>query len=98
MESIYDLSPEIRKRIGGVVKELDEGEFSRPGVKNVERMLYGMMKSPGVYVTGLARTLGEKIAPKKTWERLSRNLRREGLGKRLLEAQALKNRAEIRRK
>ena len=98
MDSIHDLAPEIQKRIdgfGGILR--DEG-FSRPEVKNVTGMLYGMLKSPGVHVSGMVRALGEPIAPKKTWERLSRNLRREGLWERLIAANIRRKRRKVRGK
>jgi len=98
MDSIHDLAPEIQKRIdgfGGILR--DEG-FSRPEVKNVTGMLYGMLKSPGVHVSGMVRALGEPITPKKTWERLSRNLRREGLWERLTAANIRRKRRKVRGK
>ena len=54
-----------------------------------------MLKKHDVHVSELARSLREKIAPKKTEERLHRNLRRKGLGRRLLEVNATKNRIAI---
>ena len=43
-------------------------------------MLSSLLKEHHVHVTVLARSLGEPIAPKKTWERLNRNLSRHGIG------------------
>ena len=91
MESIADLAPEIQKRISGFVHFLKEERFSLPEVKNIGMLLHAMLKRHDVHVSELARSLREKIAPKKTEERLHRNLRREGLGRRLLEANAAKN-------
>jgi len=47
----------------------------------VGALLGGMLKRPTVHASGISRALEEKIAPKKTDERLHRNLRREGLGR-----------------
>ena len=98
MGSITDFTPEIQKRLSGLVNYLSEQHFSRPEVKNVGALLSGMLKRHAVHVSVLARSLEEKIAPKKTEERLHRTLRREGIGRRILEANAEKNRAAIREK
>jgi len=79
MGSIHDSAPEVQKRIKDFERILRHEGFSRPDVKNVGGTVYGMVKSPGMYVSGLARPLDESITPKKTWERLSMNLHREGL-------------------
>jgi hypothetical protein len=97
MDSIHDLAPEIQKRISGFVNFL-KGQFSVPEVKNIGALLYGMLRCHDVHVSELGRSLREKIAPKKTEERLHRNLRRKGMGRRLLEANALKNIEELREK
>jgi len=98
MESINNFAPEIQKRIGGFVRYLSGESFSRPEVKNILSLLSAMLQTHDVHVSVLSRSLCEKIAPKKTEERLHRNLRREGLGRRLLEANTAKNRAAIRAK
>ena len=98
MESITDFVPEIQKRMSGYVTFLKRERFSMPEVKNIGSLLHAMLKRHDVHVSELSRSLGEKITPKKTEERLHRTLRREGLGRRLLEANALKNRAAIRAK
>ena len=98
MESITNFAPEIQKRISGFSRFLSSESFSRPEVKNISSLLSAMLKKHDVHVSELARSLGEKISPKKTEERLQRNLRREGLGRRLLAANALKNRTAIRAK
>lgn len=95
MGSIADFAPEIQKRVSGFVNFLKRERFSMPEVKNIGLLLHAMLKRHDVHVSGLARSLGEKITPKKTEERLHRNLRRKGLGRRLLEANAVKNRAAI---
>ena len=98
MKSIADLAPEIQKRISGLVNFLKGKRFSRPEVKNIESLMSAMLKKHDIHVSVLSRSLDERIAPKKTWERLSRNLRRKGLGERVLEANAEKNLAAIREK
>lgn len=97
MKSIHDFAPEIQQRLSGFTRYLSTVGFSRPEVKNVGALLGGMLKRPTVQVSGIARVLEEEIAPKKTEERLHRNLRREGLGSRLLEANAAKHGGSIRR-
>jgi len=95
MKSIVDLAPEIQQRLSGFVSILKKERFSRPEVKNIESLMSGMLKKHDVHVSVLSRSLEEKIAPKKTWERLSRTLRREGLGERVLAANTEKNRRAI---
>jgi len=95
MESIADFAPEIQKRMSGFINFLKREQFSMPEVKNIGSFLHAMLNCHNVHVSELARSLGETIAPKKTEERLHRNLRRKGLGHRLLEANAVKNRAGI---
>jgi len=97
MKSIHDLAPEIQKRMSGYVSFLSKQGFSRPEVKNIGALFHGLLKRHDVHVSELSRSLGESIAPKKTEERLHRNLRREGLWRRLLEAQMSKHRAAIRK-
>lgn len=96
MKSIRDFAPEIQRRLSDFTRYMSAGGFSRPEVKNVGALLWGMLKRPTVQVSELSRSLEEKIAPKKTEERLHRNLRRAGLGSRLLEASAVKNGGAIR--
>ncbi len=98
MESIHDFAPEIQQRMSGFVNFIKRKGFSRPEVKNIESLMSGMLRKHDVHVSVLSRSLGEKIAPKKTWERLSRNLRREGFGERILAANTEKNRKAIRKK
>jgi len=98
MDNIHDFAPEIQKRMSGFVNFMKRGGFSLPEVKNIGSLLHAMLKRHDVHVSELGRSLGEKIAPKKTEERLHRNLRRKGLGGRLLEANAAKNRTAIQAK
>lgn len=98
MESIQDFAPEIQQRMSGFTRFLSKHGFSRPEVKNIGCLLHGMLKRHDVHVSVLSRSLGERITPRKTEERLHRNLRREGLGERLVEANARRNAATIRSK
>ena len=96
MESIQDLAPEIQKRISNVTDYLDNREMKRPEVKFTGAILTAMLKEHHVHVTVLARSLGEPIAPKKTWERLNRNLSRHGLGDDIIRANMSKNAKKIK--
>ena len=70
--------------------------MKRPEVKFTGAILGAMLKRHNVHLTVLSRSLEEKIAPKKTWERLNRNLSKEGLGNELIRANISKNAGEIR--
>jgi len=96
MESIHDFAQEIQWRVSGFTTFLTRHGFSRPEVKNIGCLMQGMLKRHDVHVSVLSRSLGEGIAPRKTEERLHRNLRREGLGERLLEANMRWNAGSIR--
>lgn len=98
MRSITDLAPDIQKRISGFVRFISGEPFSRPEVKNISCLLSAMLRKHDVHVSVLSRSLGEKISPKKTEERLHNTLRRESLGRRLLDAVRSKNRSAIRAK
>jgi hypothetical protein len=97
MRSITDLAPEIQKRMSGFMDYLGGEGFSRPEVKNIGGLLSGMLKKHDVHVSVLSRSLQEKISPKKPWERLSRNLKREGLWRRLAAANMKKYSGAIRK-
>ena len=98
MDSIHNFAPEIQQGISGYLRYLSREGFRRPVVKNVGALLHGMLKKHDVHVSVLGRSLEEPISPKKTEERLQRNLRRDGLGERLIAAHGRKNGAAIRRK
>lgn len=53
--------------------------FSKPAVKFLGDMLYGLQAAKDVKLSCIGRGLAEDIALKKTEERLSNNLKREGL-------------------
>ena len=48
--------------------------FNRPAQKFIADMVYGLLASKSCFLTGIARTLNEKIKLDKVVERLSRNL------------------------
>ena len=97
MNSIADLAPEIQKRMSGFVQFLSGAGFGRVEVKNIWCLMNAMLKKPTVHISVLSRSLEEGIMPKKTWERMSRNIRRVGLGERLNNAHIQKNRKKIKR-
>lgn len=94
--NIEELAPEIQRRVSGYWRGLPGDRFSRPERKFIGEMMQGLLKEPGIYVTDVARSLGEELKLKKTWERLNRNLRREGLWERLLEVNLLQQARRVR--
>jgi hypothetical protein len=59
--------------------------FSKPKLKFIEEMVYGIQASQGVLLSDITRALGEEIQVKKTEERLSRHLETAGLGQKVNE-------------
>lgn len=59
--------------------------FSRPQMKFIEQMMYGIQAEREVKLSRIARSLGEEILLKKTEERLSRHLGVRGLGQEINE-------------
>lgn len=96
--NIWELTPEIQRRVSGYWKGLPEDRFSRPERKFIGEMLHGLLKEPGIYVTGVARSLDERMKLKKTWERLNRNIRREGLWERMTQMHLVQQAMRVRRK
>lgn len=96
--NIWELTPEIQRRVNRFWKELPGESFSLPERKFVGEMLHGLLKSPGIYVTGVARSLGEDLRLKKTWERLNRNMRRQGMWERMTESHLKQQAARVRSK
>ena len=96
MESIQDLAPEIQKRISNFEHLLEKEGMKRPEVKFTGAILTSMLKEHHVHLTVLARGLEEKISPKKTWERLSRHIGKDGLHEQLIMSNSKKNSAKIR--
>lgn len=58
-----------------------QGSFSKPKVKFIKEMMFGILKSGKVQLNSIARALEEKTTIKKTSERLGRNLKEKGLDK-----------------
>jgi len=96
MRSITDLAPEIQKRISDFEYFLDKEGMKRPEVKFTGTILTTMLKKHHVHLTILSKSLEEDITPKKTWERLNRNLSKEGLGSKLIRMNLRKNARKIR--
>ena len=96
MDRITDLAPEIQKRISDFTQFLSGEGMKRPKSKFTGEILTAMLKEPHVHVTVLSRSLAEKISPKKTWERLNRNLSKEDFGKELILANIRRNAHKIR--
>lgn len=59
--------------------------FSKPQLKFIEQMLFGVAASQDCKVSQISRALGEDILLKKTEERLSHHLDAPGLGQRVQE-------------
>ena len=57
--------------------------FSKPTCKFLKQIVFGLQASKDVKLSNIARALDESIALKKTEERLSRNLKAEGLDENL---------------
>lgn len=96
MDSITYLAPEIQKRISDFEYFLGKEGMNRPEVKFTGAILTGMLKSHHVHLTVLSRSLEEEITPKKTWERLNRNLSKGGLGTELIKMNLRRNACKIR--
>ena len=71
--------------------------FSRPKLKFIEQMVFGIQASKDVKLSNISRALGEPISLKKTEERLSRNLDTPGLGQAVNEQIAYAARRRIKR-
>ena len=97
MESIHDLAPEIQKRMSKIEKEMNKHGVSKPEAKNMIALLRRLIQTKQVMVMPIVRALGEKITPKKTWERLTRNISKEGLNERLQIAHMEDNKGPIRK-
>lgn len=69
----------LRNRIARFSGELSKG-LCLPAQRFVAEMVYGVQASSSVVLTEIGRCLEEGVSLKKTEERLSRNLMREGLG------------------
>jgi len=96
MESIQDLAPEIQKRISNLVDYFSKSGIKRPEVKFISSILTSMLKKHHIHLTVLSRSLNEPIAPKKTWERLNRNLSKKGMGDDIIESNMRLNAKKIK--
>lgn len=67
------LAYQLKREILNFSQKICKG-ISRPEFKFVTDMLYGMLESNSCHLSKISRSLGERIALKKTIERLSRNL------------------------
>jgi len=63
-------------------------QFSKPQGRFMRQMFYGIQAAQDVKLSQIGRTLGEKIALKKTEERLSRHLALPGMGQKVNEVVA----------
>jgi len=68
----------IREQLDGFLGILYP-HFSKPTCKFLKQMVFGLQASKDIKLSNVARALDESIALKKTEERLSRNLKTEGL-------------------
>jgi len=64
--NIQELTPEIQRRISRYWRGLPSDRFTRPERKFIGEMLQGLLKEPGIYLTEVARCLGEGLKLKKT--------------------------------
>lgn len=71
--------------------------FSRPQAHFVEQMIFGIQAAQDVKLSNIGRTLDERIALKKTEERLSHHLASVGMGQAVNEAVARDAAARVRR-
>lgn len=76
------IARKLREKIAGFSGELSRG-LPKVSGRFVREMVYGIQASQSVVLTKIARTLEEPISIKKLQERLSRQLLRQGLGKRI---------------
>lgn len=98
MSSIADFAPEIQSKLSRFGTKLIRSGFSGPERKNTVQMLWGMLKDRTSHVSVLSRALDEKITPKKTAERLNRNLRKRSYWKRLTVENMRQNKRAIQSK
>ena len=72
-----------------------KNHFSLPLFKFLRQMMYGILLTKHVHLNKIGAVLGEKVTLKKTTERLSRNLQREGLDKEMLKVHLQSNKYVI---
>jgi hypothetical protein len=98
MSNIADFAPEIQSKLSRFGKKLRTSTMTGPERKNTVQMLWGMLKDRTSHVSDLSRALGEKIAPKKTAERLNRTLRKRSYWRRLTEENMRQSKRAIQSK
>jgi hypothetical protein len=76
--NISMLASRLREKIGKFSGEVSSG-LGKVAGRFLGDLIYGMQASQSVVLSEVGRVLGEAISVKKTEERLSRNLAREGL-------------------
>jgi hypothetical protein len=69
--------------------------FKLPVYKFIKQMMFGILTTGNVHLNKIGCILNERITLKKTTERLSRNLRRKGLGDQLQKAHLKANKYAI---
>lgn len=77
MKDFSRLALTLRTRIHEMAQKFRS--LSRPRLRFIEEMLYGIQKSKDVKLSEIGRALEEDISLKKTEERLSRHLKQPGL-------------------
>lgn len=75
-----------------------QGYFSKPIYNFYRQIVYGILKSRHVHLSKIARSLNEPISLKKTWERLSRQIGRQGLWEAVTAAHVRENTRSFRSK
>ena len=71
--------------------------FSKPQVRFIEQMLFGLAAAQDVKLSAISRRLGERIELKKTEERLSHHLQAPGLGRVVNEVLAQQAASRVKR-
>ena len=67
------MSSNLKRGILRFSEAISDG-FSRPELKFISQLIYGMLAAQSCHLSKIARVLGENISLKKTIDRLSRNL------------------------
>lgn len=80
---LTQLSGKIHVKLSQFFQKYVRG-FNRPEQKFIRQMLFGILKSGAVQLNAIGRALQEKIALKKTTQRLRAHLNKVGLWKRVL--------------
>lgn len=94
--NVNQVAYQLREQIGKF-SGIFSPRFSKPEGKFIEQMLYGIQASQDIKLSSIGRALGEKIALKKTEERLSHHLKKAGLDREVQAAVAAEAAGRIRR-